>query len=387
MTPRLLLAVTHPMTVQVLLDGQVSMLREAGFEVGLAVGAGPGLDGVSDLEGAAVFRLSMERGPSPASDLQSLVAMTRVLRQFRPDIVNASTPKAGLLGMVAAAWARTPVRVYTVRGLPQETARGVLRATLQGTETVAAKCAHRVICVSESLRAKVVGLGMVSAKKAEVLGPGSSNGVDENRFRPCGAQEKREARHALGIPGEAPVIGFVGRLTQDKGLVDLADVFCEYVLSQLPECRLLLLGDFENRDSVPTDVRRRLEQHPNVVRIGFSSEPELAFRAMEVLALPSYREGFPNAPLEASASSVPVVAYAATGSVDAVDDGVTGTLVAVGDVRGMATALMRYLEDRDLRAAHGRRGRERAVRDFRRELVWERWVEFYRTLLVERDSG
>jgi len=383
---RIAFVVTHPMTVKYLLRGQLAFLAGQGFEVFVLYGLG---DEAAEFQDRVVKHRPIRglgREIHPGRDLFALVEIFRILRRIRPDIVNASTPKAGLLGMLAALLARVPCRIYTQRGMRLETTRGLKKWLLTALERVSSGCANQVVCVSESLRTRVLVFGLAPAAKTCVLGAGSSNGVDTERFHPPEPEADLELRRASSLPEGTPVVGFIGRLTRDKGIDDLAIAFREHVLPRLPSARLLVVGDFERGDQLDPKTQNRLERDPAVILTGFVEDSAPYYRLMKVLAFPSYREGFPNAPLEASATAIPVVGYAATGTVDAVVDGVNGTLVPVGDIGSLGRTLVAYLLDDELRRRHGQAGRTRAVEHFARESVWRRWESFYRSCLREPDA-
>ena len=373
------------MTAEILMRGQFAFLREQGFEVTLITSPHESLEAIAKREGINIIEIPIEREISPWRDLRALWRLYVILKKLKPQIMNAGTPKAGLLGNLAAWLCRIPVRIYTLRGLRLETVTGLKRQLLNATERIAAACAHQVIAVSPSLRDAYVTRKLSSWDKIVVLRHGSSNGVSVDRFQFKETQRSqiRQLRTKWNLPVDSPVIGFIGRLTRDKGIFELFAAF-QQLLNEFPDARLMLIGEAEKGDPLPTELLSRLESHPNVTMTGLIKDVTLYYGLFDLFAFPSYREGFPNVLLEAASSGLAVVGFKATGTIDAVINGLTGTLVEIGDFRELASALSRYLRDPLVRKQHGEAGRRRVIRDFRREDIWQAWVDNYRTLLGEK---
>lgn len=342
--PHILVGVTSAQTCLVL-RGRARALRDAGFTVSLLSAPGEMLEETARTEQVDAFAIPMERGMSPFHDAVAFVRIWCLLRRLKPDLVELSTPKAALLGLVAARFCGVPVRIYLLRGLKLETSRGLRRILLLWAERIASGSADLVVCNSRSLRNKALAMGIARPSKLVLLGEGSSNGVNLARFAPG----KTSVRKELGIPHDAPVVGFSGRLTADKGLPELLEAFA-VVLRHVPDAYLLLVGWFDAaEDALEVGIRARIEGHPRVLCTGFVEDTALYYRAMDVMVHPSWREGFPNVVLEASASGVPVIATHCTGSSDAVIPEVTGLLVPIGSPEAISEAVLNLLGDPDLR--------------------------------------
>lgn len=318
------------------------------------------------------------------ADLKALMRAYELVKKLKPEITNVGTPKAGLVGGLAATFVNVPVRVYTLRGLRLETTTGLKRHLLLWMERLACACAHRVICASPSLRERAIQLRLAPTPKLVILRSGTCNGLDATRFMPSAQLQKQAAslRQELRLPLGTPTVGFVGRFVRDKGIAELMDAFTQLYANN-SQIRLLLLGDYEEGDPVSSAVRQTIETHPGVVRAGFVADTAPYYQLMDVLALPTYREGFPNAPLEAAAAGKPVVASDATGAVDAVVEGVTGFTIPVGDAGALADALRRLLEDRDLAQQFGQAGQEWVLREFQSQVLWQALDNLYQELLAE----
>jgi glycosyltransferase involved in cell wall biosynthesis len=321
--------------------------------------------------------IPMRREIAPISDLVSFFRLWSALRILKPDLVEFSTPKAGLLGTAAALFCRVPARIYMLRGLRAETTCGMHRRLLIWAERLAAACSHLVLCNSPSLRDRALAMQIAPPAKMRILGRGSSNGIDARRYAPG----PNRVRARLGIPRNVPVIGFVGRLTRDKGVPELVAAF-ERVLDTIPDARLLLVGRFDNSvDAVTPELRARIQAHPQIIHTGFVHNTAPFYRAMDLFVLPTYREGFPNVVLEASATGVPVITTRVTGARDSIHDGRTGVLIPAGDPAAITSEIVRLLENSELRAAMGAAGRRWVMENFRQERVLGQTLALYRGML------
>lgn len=366
--------------------GQTAFMKSRGFDFRIISSPDGRLDQFGAREQVPTYAVPMARQITPLRDIRAVSQLFFTLRKIRPSIVHAHTPKGGLLGMVAAWVARVPIRIYHIRGLPYMTASGTKRRLLTWSERVSCALANQVLCVSNSIMDVAIEDRICSPHKIKVLGAGSGNGVDAYaRFNPdrFSLEERDALRARYGIEKNARIIGYIGRIVRDKGIEELAAAW-SVLAPQYPDVHLVLVGPLEPQDPVSPASLDALQSHPRVHFMDDTEDPAPYYSIFDVVTLPTYREGFPNVPLESAAMEIPVVATRIPGCIDAVVDGETGTLVAAQNAVELAGALSRYLVDPELRGAHGQAGRVRVLQEFQQEVVWEAIYQEYVRLLTAR---
>jgi len=374
--PKVLLGVTADISLR-LMRGFPQYLVEHGWDVHVVSSPGPLLQDLSEIPGVTAHPLSMTREVSLVADLRSLVAWIRLLVRVRPDVISIGTPKAGLLGGLAGLFAGVPVRIYLLRGLRFETTSGLQRRILFAVERLSVAASHIVLAVSFSLRQRAIELSMVKPEKIVVLGAGSSNGVDVATFDRTNFTEEEIAdlSERLGLLRGVPVIGFVGRLTADKGLHVLAEA-CSILTQNGVDHQLLIVGSVDGESGRASLDRLQNAGRPAVVT-GHVSEPAIYYQLMDLLCLPTLREGFPNVILEAGASSLPSVTTDATGAVDSTIHEETGLIVPKGDSEALAASLKRLLTNKMETFKMGNNARDFVRANFQRADVWAILEKFF----------
>ncbi|MEW2461731.1 glycosyltransferase [Microbacterium sp. K41] len=369
-----------------LLRGFPEFLVSRGWDVHIVSSGGPRLSALSTLEGVTVHVIPMRRAPSPIADATALFAWLRLLRRVRPTVVSLGTPKASLLGLVAARMRRVPVRQYLLRGLRLHTTRGVLRTVLRLSERTAMAMATDVVAVSGSLRAEALSLKLNGRRDIAVVGGGSSNGIDLTQFavERFDADARAALAASLDLRPAIPVVGFVGRLTRDKG-IDTLLLAVEEMQAHGTAVELLLIGGYDD-DEAERWIRDARDRGLHVTVVDHVADPAPYIALFDIACIPSLREGFCNAAAEASAMGVPVVGTRVTGMVDPIRDGVTGLLSAAGDHRALARHLTALVVDPARAEALGAAGAAFIRENYERTTVQGRYEARLQALASGRNA-
>lgn len=326
-----------------------------------------------------VLPLDIARKISPSQDLRTLLDLVRRLQRERFDLVHTVAPKAGLLGIMAAAITRVPLRIHTFQGEVWATRTGLMRRLLRFLDWLVARLATHLLVVSESERQFLVAEGILPPSKSRVLAKGSICGVDTQRFSPPG-DNKAALRARMNIAPAQTVFLYVGRLTKDKGILDLVVAFDQFWLTN-PASLLMIVGPDE--EQLGAHIRAMKLKADAAIRIpGPTTTPEDYIAAADVVCLPSYREGLGMVLIEAAAVGIPAMASRIYGISDAVVDGETGLLHTPASVEDIRQTMQRLSSDPALRQHLGDQALQRARRDFSQETVTAALLDFYTEILA-----
>ena len=370
--PRVCLVAAVPLTLHVFMAPHVRALSRR-YQVVLVCSSAPGVAPLLS-DRVRAEQIDIGRKVTPFRDLRSLFQLWRLFRREGFGVVHSITPKAGLLTMVAGRMAGVPVRVHWFTGQIWATRTGLARTLLKALDRLLAACATDLLADSQSQRQFLVTEKVVREGQVTVLARGSVCGVDTERFRPD--PERRAATRAqLLIPQAADVLLFVGRITRDKGVLELAEAFAG-AARMCPTLYLVVVGPDEQ--SLMPRVKETVRDNADRFRwVGFTPEPERFMAAADIFVLPSYREGFGSSVIEAAACGVPAIGTRVCGLTDAIEESVSGTLVPVGDSAALCEAIVSLSRDADALAAMGDRARRRVEEHFGQDRLTAALEEYY----------
>ncbi|MDD7273530.1 MAG: glycosyltransferase family 4 protein [Prevotella sp.] len=401
---KLLRLTTADISLNSFLKGQLRFLNQYYDVVGVAADTGV-LESVGEREGVRTINVAMQREISPIEDLKSLAALYKVFKQERPDILHANTPKGSLLAMIAGWLARIPCRVYTVTGLRYQGATGVMRFVLKTMERITCLLATHIIPEGNGVL-HILQEDHITRKPLRVLHHGNINGKNTaelskeqtiaDMLQKAKAdvtpeeiyQTRNKFRHDLGLKDNEFVFIFVGRIVKDKGIVELAQCL-QKLKAENKQFRLLLVGSIETGNAIPTNVKNFFLQSECVKYVGKQTDIRPYLLAADALVFPSYREGFPNVPLEAGCMDLPSIVTNINGCNEIIKDGLNGTIIAAHNVQhptdemeqALCIAMRKYIEQPENVKRMAKNARQMVKDRFEQHDVWNALLHYYNEIV------
>lgn len=362
-----------------LIDGQYNYMRENGYEVIAISSAGTELDKLNREAGFKTYAVEMTRSITPVKDLKAVWTLYKIFRKERPLVVHTHTPKAGIVGMIAAALARVPHRFHTVAGLPLLTHTGFKRRILDFVEKLTYSCASMVYPNSKGLYQIILENGYAGEKKIKVIGNGSSNGINTSHFNPSviSSQMRVDLKNDLNIADTDFIYLFIGRLVGDKGINELVSSF-NSINELYPHTKLLLVGSSEKHlDPLLPATEESISSNKSIMALGYQKDVRPYLAIADVFTFPSYREGFPNVLMQSCAMGVASIATYINGCNEIVVDGQTGVLVPPRNTQFLSEAMLEMLLNPELRKKIAASCRMSVVSRYEREYVWAEILKEY----------
>lgn len=378
--PKIVFCYTIPLTYCFSIE-TISLLRDKGYGVTLISSHKNELIEVAEKLNVDFRHIELCRDYNFIKDISALIKLVIILRNMKPDIVVGATPKAALISMIAGRLARIKHRIYHIFGLPYETAYGIKRKILTTIERITSFFASEIIPISSSINEVYVTKFPSLKNKLRILGSLTVGGVDTTRFNKENLISKTEfVKSELGIPNDNLVIGFVARLTKDKGVGDFIEMW-NIIKTEREKVVVLIIGTSDERDNFDKQKLQDFIDQTRVFHIKSSSEIEKYFSIMDIFVHSSHREGFGNVIAEASSMKIPVVAYNVTGCKDSVQSGSSGILVENGDISSLATEVITLIDSSEKRRTLGVNGRKFIKENFARNIVANNFINYCQSIL------
>jgi glycosyltransferase involved in cell wall biosynthesis len=374
---------TVPMSLKYLLKGQMAFMSKNGFNVTMISSDGQELNDVIENEKCTHIIIPLTRKITILKDLKATYKLYKLFRIEKPDIVHTHTPKAGIVGMLASYFARVPVRLHTVAGLPLTQAVGLKRVVLNFVEKVTYKCSTKVFPNSYGLKKIIVKHRFTSENKIKVIGNGSSNGIDTSYFDPelFSIKDNEYLKNNLGINKTDFVFIFVGRIVSDKGINELVEAFHKICLVK-ENIKLLLVGPYEDElDPLQKKTKSLINNNENIISVGYQNDVRPYFSISNCLVFPSYREGFPNVVMQAGAMRLPSIVSDINGCNEIIENNINGLVIKVKSVDAIYDAMIKLTSDKLLFNKFRLNTRDKIRIKYERISYWNLLLNEYENLI------
>jgi len=379
--PKLIRITTVPLSLDKLLEGQLKFMQEQ-YDVIAVSSEKEYLEKVGAREGVATFHLEMTRKITPLHDLMAVIKLTLFLLKTKPDIVHSHTPKAGIVGMMAAFLARVPHRFHTVAGLPLLEETGSKRKMLDFVEKLTYLFASRVYPNSNGLKEIILQNGYCKASKLKVLANGSTNGINTTYFSNdhFSFAQKEELKARYDIQDTDFVFIFVGRLVTDKGINELIAAFKKLKINH-PTAKLLLVGPLESElDPLLPQTLEAIENVKQIKAVGYQQDVRLFFSISYCLVFPSYREGFPNVVMQAGAMELPSIVSNINGCNEIIVPHQNGVIIPTKDEKTLLEVMIELMENKAYYEQLREYARPMIVNRYEQQVVWQAILKEYQKL-------
>ncbi|MFA6275994.1 MAG: glycosyltransferase family 4 protein [Pedobacter sp.] len=383
---KLIRITTVPLSLQKLISGQMKYMGEQGFEVVMISSDFEEKDQLASSEQAEFIPVNMTRTISPFADLKSLYQLIKVFRELKPQIVHTHTPKAGLLGMLASWLVGVPIRLHTVAGLPLMETVGVKRKVLALVEQLTYACATKVYPNSSNLKEFIIHQKFAKTDKLKVIGNGSSNGIDTHAFK-----KNDEVLQKADVLAQQHLVSstdftfiFVGRLVKDKGIEELVEAFDQLAV-KYPDLKLLLVGPEENElDPLSAKCLEIISKNKAIIAVGYQNDVKPYLALSKALVFPSYREGFPNVPMQAGCFDLPAIVTNINGCNEIIIPNENGLLIPTKNSEALRSAMECLYLDQDLYRRMASKARAMIVDRYEQQKVWELILSEYQLHLKQK---
>jgi glycosyltransferase involved in cell wall biosynthesis len=376
---KILRITTETYSLRILLKGQLKFMSDQGMDVYMASTPDSHVSDLEYNENGKFSPLPLSRELTPLKDLVALFHTILLIRKIKPDIVHTHSPKAGIVGMLAAFLCRVPVKIHTVAGLPLMETTGFKRKLLNAVEYFTYWCADWVLPNSQELKNFILENKLsLNRAKVQVMGNGSSNGIDLQYFSTSN-QLKAEAnyfRQEHQITEDKLVLTFMGRLAFYKGINELVKAFLE-LQQEYNDLTLVLVGAPEELNPLSKITEDEINKNPNIIAVGHQKDVRKFLVASDIFVFPSYREGFPQALMQACAMGLPSIATNINGCNELIDTGVNGLLIEPKNHEQIVKSCKILINDKSLRLSMGDKAKQYVAENFEQQNLWFNIYKFY----------